>query len=130
MTLAVDFSPLPPELVALARDVRDAAWQDNAACKPENAVELDPITGPGALAKERPLRRVAANRYCSRCPVVRECGTYADALLVPGVAGGSLRYIDPSLGYVTEELIKDAAPSRFDIRRVRARRIAQRYGEE
>lgn len=129
-TTHADTVTIPAELARLAREASEAPQLDGKSCHLKVATLFDPITGPGTLAKERPLRRVAAQRYCAECPVRLECGTWADQRRIPGVAGGSLRYIDPILGYVSEALIKSATPSRFDIRVVRARRAAQRYGEE
>jgi len=66
-----------------------APWRGNAACATADPklFEFRALNNRGTLREVR----ATAQRYCSGCPVIRECAAYADAGKEQGLWGGSSR---------------------------------------
>lgn len=93
-------------------------WLGRAACggtDPEQFFTGPQHSGRGLIAEAARLRmRETARRYCRVCPVIAECGAFADALLLQGLYGGSLRHapVRGPANYTATPLIANAPKSR------------------
>ena len=77
-------------------------WNDLAACRGHTEVMVVPHSKPGRFPNREHRRRIAhAVAICSTCPVLTECGAYADELAAAGtpvtemvIAGREPRSLD------------------------------------
>lgn len=69
-------------------------WRDEAACKGENPEwwwpRNDSDTNPHSLPI--PPQEQVAIAICRHCPVIKECGSYADRNEMSGIWGGKQRF--------------------------------------
>lgn len=111
-------------LTRLFQAIGEIPDMPGAACTAKVATKFDPIMSPAAVERELPARKDTARRFCARCPQRFACGVTADQLRIEGIAGGSLRFVHPSLGYVAIPLIESATPSRFELPVIETRQLA------
>lgn len=123
-TTHTDTVTIPAVLARLAREASETPQLDGKSCHLKVSTLFDPVTSPVAVERELPARKDTARRFCARCPQRFACGVTADRLRIEGIAGGSLRFVHPSLGYVAIPLIESATPSRFELPVIEARRLA------
>lgn len=79
-----------PKRKAMTGPLREEAWRLDAACadasKSEQRIMTSTRSAVGASSRE--ARRVA-RKYCTHCPVTRECADWAmGELYFAGIAGG------------------------------------------
>ncbi len=100
------FNSAKPSKQSASRVQGDTRWQLSAAClDADDPTEFDVLelhTPETLLEAER-----TAHKWCLGCPVLAQCGGFADANRHQGVWGGSRRRIQQGR-YVREALIEGA----------------------